>query len=93
MWYLIVSIPDLCILTYFDSGELKEISHCDSKKIHVEFAFLSQYFTKTNNIANDWCMKSKYYMVLSMSFCNLLTKITSSKTLLVNLGSYFIISH
>ena len=37
-------------------GTQKEISHCDSKKIHVEFVFHSQYFTKANNVANDWRM-------------------------------------
>ena len=35
VWYLIVSIPDLCILTYFDVQSLESIS--DKLAIHTHF--------------------------------------------------------
>ena len=45
MWYLIVSIPDICTLTYFSSLVIYFNSKPTSKKKHKE---VIQYFTMCN---------------------------------------------
>ena len=64
MWYLIVSIPDLCLLSYLNNINFLDINIQNGDENSLRLSSLSE---NTHNDCTAWFILIKFYILLDFS--------------------------